>query len=605
MNMRHVPIVVALCVLTLSAGIAQQQPSPETVQEQVAARSQRPARDAQPAPQGTAVIAGRVLTADTGRPVKRARVLVTAGGRQSRALTTDDQGRFRITGLAADAYTITASRTGFVDAVFGQRRPLQPGTPVQLADGQDVAGIDLRLVRGGVITGRVLDEDGEPLARALVTVQRYQYVRGERQLTPAGADQSDDRGQYRVFGLPPGDYYVSADAGALAQMLGRGLQQLAGAFAAPGGRGGRGALSGAPPADDPEPLGYAPTYYPGVVAAAEAGRLTLGPAQELTGIDVQVQLVPTATVSGVVVGVDGPAPVLLAPQDAGGMVRGQILRGTTQTDGTFAIRNVPPGRYTALARSGGGPFAAPASPFRVGTQTVNVAGQDVTGVTLALQPGVSLSGNITIESAGTAAPADYSAFRIDAPDAEPLPFGGGAGGRGAGPLASGARAAKNGAFTVRDLLPGRHYLLVSGTGPWTLKSISIAGREVTDQAIDLRSGQDVGDVMVVMTDRATDVSGTVHDASGAPIAAIAVIAFSTDPQQWRPHSRQIQAVRTDQHGVYHLRGLPPGDYRLVALDDVEQGEWFDPAFLQRIETAAERLTISDGEKKTRDLKPIG
>src|SRR5206468_5450232 len=126
-----------------------------------------------------------------------------------------------------------------------QRRRLQPGTPVTLADGQELATIDLRVVRGGVITGRVLDEDGEPLARAVVTVQRYQYVRGERQLSPAGGDQTDDRGQYRVFGLPPGDYYVSATAGGLAQFLGRGLQVATGAFAA-GGRGGRGVIFGGP-----------------------------------------------------------------------------------------------------------------------------------------------------------------------------------------------------------------------------------------------------------------------------------------------------------------------------------------------------------------------
>jgi hypothetical protein len=189
--MRRIVIILVLFLLPVASGIAQQQAS-------------RPTRDnpqTQTQAQATAVIAGRVLTADTGRPVKHARVTVSAGGRQSRGITTDDQGRFRITELAAGSYTVTASRTGFVDAVYGQRRPLQPGTPVQLADGQEIATIDLRLVRGGLITGRVLDEDGEPLARAIVTVQRYQYVRGERQLSPAGGDQSDDRGQYRVFGL--------------------------------------------------------------------------------------------------------------------------------------------------------------------------------------------------------------------------------------------------------------------------------------------------------------------------------------------------------------------------------------------------------------------
>jgi Carboxypeptidase regulatory-like domain len=590
--MRRVAILLALVSVSVASGIAQQQAS-------------RPARDNQQSrtqAQPTAVIAGRVLTVDTGRPVKHARVTVSAGGRQSRATTTDDQGRFRITDLAAGGYTVTGSRTGFVDAVYGQRRPLQPGTPVQLADGQEIATIDLRLIRGGVITGRVVDEDGEPLARAIVTVQRYQYVRGERQLSPAGGDQSDDRGQYRVFGLPPGDYYVSADVGRLAQGLGRGFQFGAGG-AGPGG-GARGGFFGAPP-DDPEPVGYAPTYYPGVVNAAEAGKITVGPGQEVSGMDFQVQLVATATVSGVVVGADGAVPVMLVPQDSGGMLRGQILRGSARADGPFTIANVPPGRYTAVARSGGGIFASGGDTLRVATQSINVAGQNITGVTLALQPSVTLSGNITVESSGTPAPTDYSTFRVDVPDVDPLPFAGGAGGRGGGPIASGGRADKNGAFTVFSLMPGAHYVRVSGTGPWTLKSVSVAGRDVTDEPIELRSGRDVDNVMIVLTDRATEISGAVRDGTGTAVAGMAVIAFSTDQQQWLPQSRSIQAVRTGQDGTYRMRGLPAGDYRILATEDVEQGEWFDPAFLERVVPSSEKISLTEGEQKTRDLKPAG
>jgi hypothetical protein len=592
--MRAIGIVLALFSMTLAPGMAQQAPS-------------RPARDtAQAQPQGTAVLAGRVVTADTGRPIKRARVIVSAGGRQSRATTTDEQGRFRITELLAGSYTITASRTGFVDAVYGQRRPLQPGTPVALADGQELATIDMRLVRGGVITGRVLDEDGEALARAMVTVQRYQYVRGERQLSPAGGDQTDDRGQYRVFGLPPGDYYVSADAASLTRAFGRGFQQFGAAVASgAGGGGGRGGFFGAPPPDDPEPVGYAPTYYPGVVNAGEAAKITVGPGQEVSGMDFQVQLVATATVSGVVAGADGAVPVLLVPQDGGGMLRGQILRGAAQANGVFSISNVPPGRYTAIARSGGGIFASGGDTLRVGTQTINVAGQNITGVTLALQPSVTLSGNITVESSGTPAPADYSVFRIDVPELDPLPFAGGPGGRGGGPGASGGRADSNGAFTVLSLLPGRHYVRVAGSGVWTMKSVLVAGQDVTDQPIDLRSGHDVDNVSIVMTDRYTEISGTVRDSSGTGVAALAVIAFSTDPQQWQPQSRTIQAVRSGQDGTYHIRGLPPGDYRIIATEDVEQGEWFDPAFLERVQPSSEKISLTEGEKKTHDLKPAG
>ena len=592
--MHRVAILLVLFSLPVASGIAQQQASRPT-RDNPQTQTQAPA---------TAGIAGRVRTADTGRPVKHARVTVSAGGRQSRATTTDDQGRFRLTELTAGSYTVTASRTGFVDAVYGQRRPLQPGTPVQLADGQEIATIDLRLVRGGVITGRVLDEDGEPLARAIVTVQRYQYIRGERQLSPAGGDQSDDRGQYRVFGLPPGESYASADAGRLAQVFGRGFQQFAaGGGAGPGG-GGRGGFFGAPP-DDPEPVGYAPTYYPGVVNAAEAGKITVGPGQEVSGMDFQVQLVATATVSGIVVGADGAVPVMLVPQDSGGTMRGQILRGSARANGPFTIANVPPGRYIAVARSGGGIFASGGDTLRVATQNINVAGQNISGVTLALQPSVTLSGNITVESSGTPAPTDYSSFRVDVPDVDPLPFAGGPGGRGGGQIASGGRADKNGAFTVLSLMPGGHYVRVSGSDPWTLKSVIVAGRDVTDEPIELRSGRDVDNVTIVLTDRATEISGAVRDGTGTAVAGMAVIAFSTDQQQWQPQSRSIQAVRTGQDGTYRMRGLPPGDYRIIATEDVEQGEWFDPAFLERVLLSSEKISLSEGEQKTRDLKPAG
>jgi protocatechuate 3,4-dioxygenase beta subunit len=585
--MRRLGFIAALMALVVCGVFAQQQPA----QPQSRPQSAQPARDVQrQPPSATASIGGRVLAADTGRPLKRASVLASGGGRQARGATTDDLGRFRVTGLPAGTYTITASKSGFVDAIFGQRRPLQPGTPVQLADGQETSGIDLRLTRGSVITGHVLDEDGEPLARALVTVQRYQYVRGERQLTSAGSDQTDDRGQYRVFGLPPGDYYVSATAGGLAQILGRGFQFAAGALAG-AGRGGRGAFFGGPPVEDAEPVGYAPTYYPGVTSAADATKVTVAPGQELGGIDFQVQLVAMSTVSGTVIGSSGPVPVMLVPQDRGGVFRRQVLRAGSQADGSFAIANVPPGHYTAIARSGGR-----GEDPRIGTQAVTVAGDNVTGISIALQPGVSLAGYITVESSGTPAPVDYSGFRVDAPDVDPLPFVGG------GPNTSGSRAEKNGAFQINGLLPGRHYIRVNGQGSWSLQSVSVAGRDVTDEPVDLKSGQNVDSVSIVLTDRSTQVTGTVRDAEGNPVQQITVIAFSADQQYWHSQSRQIQAVRVDQSGVFHLRGLPPGDYSVAAVDDAEEGEWFDPSYLEGIRTGAKRLSLSEGESATLDLK---
>ena len=123
--------------------------------------------------------------------------------------------------------------------------------------------------------------------------------------------------------------------------------------------------------------------------------------------------------------------------------------------------------------------------------------------------------------------------------------------------------------------------------------------------LELKPGQNVDNVTIVLTDRTTEISGTVRDARNAGTPAISVIAFSTDPAHWRPQSRRIQAVRSDQSGAFRIRNLPPGDYFLLATDDVEQGEWFDPAFLENARSGARRISISEGDRKTQDLRGPG
>jgi Carboxypeptidase regulatory-like domain len=573
-----------------------QQPPPGQQQQQGGQRGrgmQRPQREAnRPVPTGTASIAGRVLAADTGRPIKRARVIVVGGGRPFSAIT-DDQGRFRVTGLPAATYNITATKSGFVDSAYGQRRALRAGTPVQLADGQQLANVDMKLPRGGVITGRIADEDGESLARAVVSVMRYQYVRGERQLMPAGFDQTDDRGQYRIFGLPPGDYHVTATAGGMVEQIMRSV------------------LETPPPTGEPgENVGYAPTYYPGVINPTEATSLKVATGQETAGIDFQVQLVPLGTVRGVVSGAN--AIVMLVPEGgtlggggrggggrggggrgalaevASGLLRGnQTLRATTQPDGSFSIRNVPPGSYTIVARADMGSGAP-----KTAVQPLLVTGDEVQ-VALTPVPGVALSGAITLEAAGTALPRGFDGFRVN-----PSPMGaaavGGRGGRGDTPN-------ERGEFTITDMMPGRYVLRATGPRGWTMKSIYIEGREATDEAIEVK-GDSISGVNVIFTDKISSVTGTVRNAKGTPAANITVVLFAQDEKLWYPQSRYIDAARTTADGLYRIAALPPGSYLAVAVEDVEQGEWFDPAFLEQIRNSGVRLTLGEGEQKTQDLK---
>ncbi len=545
-------------------------------------------------PVGTGVISGRVLAADTGRPIKRARVIVSGGGRPFSA-TTDDQGRYSVKGLPPASYNITAIKAGFVDAMFGQRRAQRAGTPIPLADGQQLANVDLKLPRGGVITGVIVDEDGEPLPRTTVSVMRYQYLRGERQLTSAGFDQTDDRGQYRIYGLPPGEYYVAATTGGGIETVIRNAIENAGPPLPPD-------------ATTEQSTGYAPTYYPGVVATASAAQLKVAAGQEVAGIDFQVQVVPLATVRGMVNG--GNATVMLIPEGgvpavgggrgggrgglgalaeiASGVLRGgSVLRANTQGDGSFAIRNVPPGAYTIAARSDIGGGAS-----KTAVQPLTVSGDEVT-VVLNPVPGVTLGGTITLESSTGKLPQGFSGFRVN-----PVPLGA------AASLPRAARSAtpdERGMFSIADVMPGQYLMRANGMRGFRMKAVYADGRDVTDEPIDVR-GQHVTGLNIIFTDRVSLVSGTVRDARGMPAQSATVIAFSTDDKLWYPQSRHIDAARTDANGVYRLAGLPPGTYFVAVAEDVDQGEWFDPAFLRQIKESATRVTLGEGDQRSLDLK---
>ena len=571
-------------------------------------RPQQPARDtpaqpSTPAPSGK--ISGRVVAADSGRPIKRARVFVNAaelpGGR---GMLTDDSGTYEITDLPAGRYTLNVSKSGFVSLSYGQRRPLQAGTPLQLLDGQQLKSVDFSLPRGGVISGRVLDEDGEAVPGAMVRVMRYQYQQGDRRLTQAGTAQTDDRGQYRVWGLMPGDYYVNA----LTRIPGFGGQMGPGGRGGPGGRaggpGGRGAamaaLAGgnvpqsfafAGGGDDQEQMNYAPTYYPGVTAVEQARPITLGVSQEALDISFNMQLVRTSRLSGHVTNPDGTATtagnVNLMPDGSGrGGQMGQNYGGRIQWDGAFSIANVPPGRYILRARSGDSETP------QFAMQPITLDGSDIDGLAVMLSAGATLTGTVVFNPGQSPAP-DATQVRITAPSTDLSAFG---------PQPN-ARVDKDGRFTLSGVAAGAHLVRSNGNlRGWTLKSVTVAGRDVTDTPIEVRSGQSLSNVTIVFTDKINEISGTITTTTGAPMPDYTVLAFPTDQSLWRPQARQIATTRPDQTGKYRLRGLPPGEYYVTTVDPAEQGEWFEPAYLDEHRAGASRLTLGDGDVKTQDFK---
>jgi Carboxypeptidase regulatory-like domain len=566
----------------LGVGIAAQQPpSPQQPARDTSARPQ----DAAPTPTGR--LTGRVVAADTGRPIKRARVFINASELQGgRGALTDDAGVFDFTELPAGRYTVTVSKSGFVSLSYGQRRPLQAGTPLQLNDGQQLRNVDFQLPRGSVIGGRVLDEDGEAMPGVIVRVMRYQYLQGDRRLVPAGTAQTDDKGQYRVWGLMPGDYYINAIA--------------RGGFGGPFGPGGRGggvfpgggrgaAFAGG--GSETDSVNYAPTFYPGVPTLNDAKPVAVGLSQELLDLNFSMQLVPMARLTGRVTNPDGSPTTsgqVNLMLDAGGRGNqiGANFGGRIQWDGAFTINGVPPGRY--LLRARGDDTEVP----QFATLPLTINGADVTDVTVVLTGGATLSGTVAFPSAATSPP-DPTQFRITAPATE-------AGFVGPQPN---ARLDKDGHFVLAGVPAGQHLIRSAGNARgWSLKSVTVGGRDVTDVPIELRSGETVGNITIVYTDKVNEITGTVADDRGTPASEYTVLAFSTDASLWRAQSRQIATARPDQTGQYRIRTLPPGEYYIVTVDPAEQGEWFEPTYLEEHRIGAQRVTLTEGDSKTVDFR---
>jgi len=544
---------------------------------------QFPPRDAiaGEAPRGTAVIRGTVVAADNGSPIRRAQVRIGGQGAAGRLATTDAQGRFEIRDLPGGRYTLSAAKGGFVSVQYGQRRPSESGTPLEIGEGQTFEKIVIALPRGSVISGRITDEFGEPVANAVVTSLRYAYASGARRLMPAGGqnsrDTTDDQGQFRLFGLSPGDYIVSAS------------------FRSGGGE-----------ATDPsgENTGYAPTYYPGTPSVGDAQRVTVALGQEQTSVIFSLIATRLVRVTGAVLNSQGTpvmaGSVILTPaaSRASAMGLNTQLAGRIDGAGQFRVTNVPPGRYVAQVRSQGGrggPAArvATAATAEFGRQEITVGAEDLDGVVILTGPGARITGQVVSE---TGEPPSIRAQQVTVM-ARPValdpsaPAMGGAG-----------RVNDDFTFELNGVFEPRVFRVNAPQG-WTLKAVVLNGQDITDTPLDVPPGQTVSGLQIVITEQATDVSGRVTDARGAPITDVTVVIFPADDNKWIFQSRFIRAARPDQDGRFQIRGLPPSDdYLAIAVQGVEDGQAGDPEFLETIHEHAAKFRLGEGETRALHLR---
>lgn len=562
---------------------------------------------------GTGRIKGRLVAADTGNPVRRAQVRLSSPDVMPKSVTTDNDGRFEFKDLPAGAFTINASKSGYVAVNYGQKRPFEPGRPVELVDGQSVDNADITLPKGSVISGRIMDEFGEPVADTQVSAMRSTWSNGKRRLQPSGRTATtNDLGQYRIYGLPPGDYYVSATmrSDRMQEMVVTEMAAMASVrTTAP-------VAAGAP---EGPTAGYAPTYFPGTPNGNEAQKLTLAVGQEAQNTDFGLFPVRLVRVRGSVISSEGrPAEgVMVTATARNANDSNPLLLGSatarTDSNGNFTLTGVAPGDYTLNARmtqiftstGDGGNMTftmlrsetvggAAGGGQESGSIPLTVSGEDMSNVMIVTTKGATATGRVVYE--GGSKPTTNT-LRISAAATDQ---------DGPMTLVSGSSSVTpEGTFEIRGLSGPRIFRVNNIPSGWVLKAVRVNGTDITDNGIDIKSAEAISGVEVILTSKVTEVKGSVK-AGNDPATDYTVVIFSDEPEKWRaPTSRHIATGRPNQQGQFVVKNLPAGSYYAIALDYIPQGEWNDPEILERLKTKATSFSVAEGEVKTLDLKLEG
>ena len=596
----------------------------------------RDTRSAQPA--GTGSISGVVRLDDgSNAPARFARISVRSSTTPGeRMALTDNEGRYTVVGIPAGSYQVQVTKPAYLSMYYGARRPVvAQGSPVRVEPGQSVTGIDVRLQRGGVVTGVVIGADGEPALGARIQLFQRTMADGEPRLSSApstGQATTDDHGMFRLFGIRPGAYAIaatppntvlgSAEIRQLSEQELRIAMAAAAAAKAPPAGSGRilaPASGPAPPAPPVgRPVGFSPVYYPGTLVEEEAGIFTLAPGQEMR-VSISLQLVPTARIEGTVVTADGqPAPingvqVTLQRTSTSGMMS-TSMRMTEA--GRFQAVGVPPGRYQLIARwtqqqprvPGAGPEGQVSGMQWYAQQQVDVTGVDISGINLAFAPPITVSGRVVFDGAPPGGDAQIQ-VRLDSAGRAPT-----------GSFARSLKPTDGGEFSITNVTPGRYRLNAfitvpnpgaaapgAGPPPWQVRSAVIDGRDVLETPFEVVAGRTPSPAVVTLTTRLPQLSATITDKDGKAVPNMVFVLFSSSKEYWTGNtSRRVRSLqRPNDQGLYQFTSVLPGEYFLVVLTDLEPADLSDPSFLEQLIPAAIRITLAEGDKKVQNLRIAG
>ena len=534
-------------------------------------------------PIGRATIDGIVTKEPGSEPVKKVLVELIAenqaeGGDYTAVSGAD--GTFHIEGIVPGRYHMFAERTGLLEV--DKHRARSDGRVLTLTAGQEVKDVLIHVQAAAVVRGRVTDEDGDPLPNAQVAVLRQTFVSGRSRWDQAGAERTNDLGEYRVAGLPAGSYYVSVSpppdfkvliesAGAAAQLQ---LHEKG--------------------PDKPAPTSYQTTYYPGTGDRSQAAPVPLRAGDDFVA-DFSLTPSPSLSIRGLVVNLPprSSAVIMLQSRDFNLVLNGAEMH----PDGSFVIRDVAPGTYTILATIENSPVPMMAR------QALQLGSNSVEDLRLQPQPGGWIHGRLRLESKGGSNKVDATQIflKLRSADGDDETLGEFTMGDGFSSL---AHVAADGSFEWKNVPPGNYYVELVGEGGTNfdlfLKSATAGGHDVDEAGISVSGGAVALDLLA--SANGASAEGVVTDQKGEPVANAMIVAVP-EPRL-RGRVERYRTTESDQSGRFALHGIQPGDYTLFAWENVEGEAYYNPEFLKTYDTQGSALRVSEGDRKTMQLVVI-
>jgi len=550
---------------------------------------------------GSGRISGAVIDAQSQSPIRGAEVTASCPrATMVRRLKTDDDGAFAFADLPACDVTLTATYPGYVSGVFGQANPgIGIGRVLALGPDETIEKVRFPIAKAGAISGRVLTRFGDPAIGVRVEALRI-LGGGGKPIVVMGAT-CDDRGEFRVFSLPPGDYLLRAlpsgpSAGEDYVVLGLGTATIDDLIQAQSRVFSTQRKRNQSEVGNAEVSPLAAIYYPGAAMITDAQRLHVGVSEQVLGLELRLQQLQTVDLVGTVTngGRAIPSQTKVAIANAGLC----CTETDVADDGTFSIRNVVPGDYVLQAWSSGGArleagrFVGDSIPLYWASSRVLV--DRATTATLNLNPGIRVEGTVRASAgmfpfppAGSASTPSVSLTLLRGDGGMPA-------------IRVNALITPPGRFEFQGVPPG-HYRLEASPGPFrlSLRNAMLNNRDVLDTGLDVPSFGVVSDISLVFSPNVTQVSGTIV---GGPALAsggvLQVVIFSAEEIYWSTESRRIRVVSATEGGGFAFEGLPPGEYRIAAFSHVPLESPSDPAFLRQLSPTAVSLVVREGTPTT-------